>query len=63
MGLVNGLRGHYIISQALYYGIQSLSEVEGIHREKSNISDMQYLREYVFPIFPGVPTHVQGETS
>ena len=46
----NGLRGQYIISQALYYGIKSLKEVEPPFQEQSNISDMEFLQG-IYPMF------------
>jgi len=42
-------RGRFIQAQALYYGIQKLSEVEGVLREVSNISDMKYLLDVLYP--------------
>ena len=45
---LNSIRGRYIIAQALHYGIKSLESVEGIRQEKSNISDMKFLRDELF---------------
>lgn len=45
------MRGQYIISQALSLAIEVLEDVDGVNREDSNISDMKYLRDYVFPIY------------
>ena len=45
------IRGRYILSQALHYGIQELSKVPSPHKEVSNIADMQYLKDTLFP-FP-----------
>jgi len=42
-------RGRFIMAQALYYGIKKLTEVEGIMREVSNICDMQYLLDTLYP--------------
>lgn len=42
-------RGRYITAQALYYGIQKLSEVQGVLQEKSNISDMSFLLNCLYP--------------
>jgi len=47
-------RDHYIISQALYVAIDTLSRVPMPHRENSNIDDMQFLLETLFPIYPAV---------
>jgi hypothetical protein len=49
------MRGQYILSQALCLAIDKLNEVEPEHmRESSNISDMEYLRDELFPIFKSV---------
>jgi len=42
------IRGRFIISQALHYGIQELSKVPSPHKEVSNIADMQYLKDTLF---------------
>ena len=46
----NGMRGQYILSQALYYGIKSLKEVEPPYQEQSNIADMEFLQG-IYPMF------------
>ena len=48
-----GIRGRYIIAQALNHGIEELSKVPSPYKEVSNIADMQYLKETLF-IFPDV---------
>ena len=57
---LNSLRGHLIISQALTYGINHLRALEdrenkypkdGEHAEPSNRSDMEYLKEHLFPLY------------
>jgi len=45
---INSLRGKFIIGKALYYGINALESIEGIHKEKSDISDMKFLRDELF---------------
>jgi hypothetical protein len=45
----NSPRGKYIMAQALYYGIKKLCEVEGTLREVSNICDMKYLLDILYP--------------
>ena len=45
----NSPRGKYIMAQALYYGIRKLLEVEGPLREVSNICDMKYLLDILYP--------------
>ena len=54
----NSLRGQYIISQALAVAIKQLKSVPEEHREVSNIADMEYLLDGVFPMFK-----VQEEAS
>jgi hypothetical protein len=49
------MRGQYILSQALCLAIDKMKEVEPEHmRESSNISDMEYLRDELFPIYKSV---------
>ena len=43
-----GVRGRLMVARALHYGIEELSKVEGIHREVSDIADMQYLKDELF---------------
>ena len=45
----NSPRGQFIMAQALYLGVKKLQEVEGVHREVSNIIDMQYLLDVLHP--------------
>ena len=48
------LRGRYILSQALHHAIKAMHAVEPeVRQEKSNIADMEYLRETLFN-FPSV---------
>ena len=47
----NGMRGQYILSQALHYGIEALKKVEKPYREESNIADMELLRDALYPMF------------
>lgn len=47
-------RDHYIISQALYVAIDTLSRVPMPEREISNIDDMNFLMETLFPLYPAV---------
>jgi len=47
----NSVRGRYIISQALYYAIKTLEKVPSPHTEVSNIEDMQFLLDNLFPMF------------
>jgi hypothetical protein len=50
----SSIRGQYIISQALCVAIDQMREVEPTHQEVSNISDMEYLRDELFPIYKAV---------
>jgi len=50
-------RGKFIQAQALYYGIQKLSEIDGVMREVSNISDMQYLLDVLYPGYENIFNH------
>ena len=51
----NSMRGQFIISQALCLGIRTLREVQpDIMREQSNITDMEYLRDTLWPIYQSV---------
>jgi hypothetical protein len=47
----NGMRGQYILSQSLHYGIEALKKVEKPYREESNIADMELLRNVLYPMF------------
>jgi len=49
--LMQSLRGHYIISQALAVAIDAMKKVPVSRREMSNIEDMEILREEVFSLF------------
>lgn len=53
-------RGKYIQAQALYYGIKKLSEVEGVMREVSNISDMKYLLDVLYPGYEQIFNQIEG---
>ena len=49
IAFLQSFRGRYIIGQALFYAIKELKSVEpDVHQEKSNISDMEYLKEELF---------------
>ena len=45
---LSSMRGRLIMARALHYGIKELSKVEGVHREVSDIADMQYLKDELF---------------
>ena len=46
--LLDSMRGRYIVSQALHYGIQELERVPIPYREVSNLMDMRLLKEELF---------------
>ena len=53
MVFLASMRGQYIVSQALHYGIEALTAVEPeTMQEKSNISDMEFLRDSLFNLYP-----------
>jgi|TARA_R110000744_G_scaffold81301_1_gene159873 hypothetical protein len=54
-------RGKFIQAQALYYGIKALCKVEGVMREESNISDMVYLLDTVYPGYEGIFDHIERD--
>ena len=41
-------RGQYIIGKALAIAFEQLNAVKGIHREESDMDDMQYLIDNLF---------------
>ena len=43
-----GLRGGYIISQALFYGIRELEKIDPPLQEVSNLADMRFLRDNLY---------------
>ena len=54
-------RGKFIQAQALYYGMKKLSEVEGVLREVSNISDMKYLLAVLSPGYEAIFDHIDTD--
>ena len=48
----NGLRGRYIIAQALHHAINLMEHVPSPHTEVSDIGDMKYLRDTLYNTFP-----------
>ena len=57
----NSPRGKFIQAQALYYGIKKLCEVEGVLREESNISDMKYLLDVLYPGYEDIFDHIDQQ--
>lgn len=54
-------RGRFIQAQALHYGMKKLSEVEGVLREVSNISDMKYLLDVLYPGYADMFDHIDND--
>ena len=54
-------RGKFIQAQALYYGMKKLSEVEGVLREVSNICDMKYLLDVLYPGYADIFDHIDQQ--
>ena len=48
VGFLMSMRGRLMMARALHYGIKELSKVEGVHKEVSDIADMQYLKNKLF---------------
>jgi hypothetical protein len=46
----SSMRGQYIIGQALAVAIETMSKVPKPHTEVSNIEDMQFLLEHLYPL-------------
>jgi len=51
-------RGEYLISQALVIAIEQLKAVPDRQREDSNIADMEYLLDEVYPLFKIAEMHI-----
>ena len=47
---LQSMRGQYIVSQALVLAVKEMSKVKEPHTEHSNIADMNYLIDTLFPI-------------
>jgi hypothetical protein len=54
-------RGRFLMAQALYYGIQKLAEVDGVMREVSNICNMKYLLDTLYPGYEDIFKHVDQQ--
>ena len=57
----SSIRGQYIISQALWHAIVKLNEVPEPMKEESNISDMEFLLDNLFPMYKAMQLAQQGE--
>ena len=67
VGFFHSYRGQYIIGQALFVAIEAMEKVEpAVRREVSNIADMRFLMETLFPMYSmvsGALTESQEELS
>jgi len=61
MEFAHSSRGKFIQAQALYYGMKKLSEVEGVLREVSNICDMKYLLDVLYPGYADIFDHIDQQ--
>ena len=52
-------RGQYIVGQALHIAIMALESIESPHKEVSNISDMKFIKEELFPMYSALQTESQ----
>jgi hypothetical protein len=68
---LNSVRGRYILGQALHIAVEELKRVPPPYREESNIADMEFLVDELFPMYAavaqaektfrrGVPTDAPG---
>jgi hypothetical protein len=48
---LNTLRGQYIMGQALWLAIQTIEARPKIEREPSNVADMRFLMQNLFPMY------------
>lgn len=61
VALFQSFRGKYIIGQALFVAIEAMEAVEPDYmREVSNISDMRFLMEILFPMYSMVAVAAKG---
>ena len=49
--LLDSIRGHFIVSQALFLAIKSIEKRPFRHQEPSNVEDMQLLLDEIFPLY------------
>ena len=47
----NSWRGRYIVGQALYLAVQEIESRPSEKQEPSNVADMKYLMDNLFPLF------------
>ena len=51
VALFRSPRGQYILAEALFVAINTMKKVENVHREESNIRDMELLSKMFEPYF------------
>lgn len=49
--LFDSIRGHFVVSQALFLAIKSIEKRPFRHQEPSNAEDMQLLLDEIFPLY------------
>ena len=49
--LLDSIRGHFIVSQALLLAIEAIEKRPFRHQEPSNAEDMQLLLDEIFPLY------------
>jgi hypothetical protein len=54
MDLAQSMRGQLILGQALSLAIKQLETIPVPRREISNIKDMRFLRDELFPMYEGL---------
>ena len=59
MELLDSLRGHYIVGQALSLAIKEIEARPFQEQEPSNVSDMKLLRDELFPMYKDVEDATQ----
>jgi|TARA_R100000093_G_scaffold14479_4_gene8268 hypothetical protein len=59
MELLDSLRGHYIVGQALSLAIKEIESRPFQEQEPSNVADMTLLRDELFPMYKDVEDATQ----
>lgn len=59
MELLDSLRGHYIVGQALSLAIKEIEARPFQEQEPSNVADMKLLRDELFPMYKDVEDATQ----
>ena len=49
--LLDSIRGHFIVSQALLLAIEAIEKRPFRHQEPSNVEDMKLLLDEIFPLY------------